>query len=161
MLPCSRSYCLATVSQLTHCSNCPVCNISTRTTQKTPFLSCFLLLPCKDACLRSRYSVTAFVFSAYFAVVAQQHGIFWDVTSYSLVEVYPHLRSTYRHFERTYFGSGTVLRNVGYLLPNTRRPKTYYYAWSPPFEPQNYTQILSKIRFIYSIHCKKILTTQF
>jgi hypothetical protein len=41
MFPCARSYRLATVSQLTHCSNCSAYNISTRTTQKTPFLLLF------------------------------------------------------------------------------------------------------------------------
>jgi hypothetical protein len=58
-----RSYRLATVSQLTHCSNCPACNISAWTEQKTLFLCCcFQLLTCKHACLRSLYSVTAIVF---------------------------------------------------------------------------------------------------
>jgi hypothetical protein len=55
---CSPSYRLGTTSQLTHCSNCrlstncPGCNISARTAQKTPFL-CFQLLPCKHACLEA------------------------------------------------------------------------------------------------------------
>jgi hypothetical protein len=39
------------LSQLAHCSKCLACNISARTA--------FQLLPCKHACLRSRYSVTA------------------------------------------------------------------------------------------------------
>jgi hypothetical protein len=54
-----------------------VCHLRTgfallaRTAQKMSFLCfCFLLLPCKHACLRSRYPVTAIV--AYLAVVAQQ-----------------------------------------------------------------------------------------
>jgi hypothetical protein len=56
----------ATVSQLTHCSNCRLStnfsayNISAQTAQKTLFLCCCLqLFPCKHAYLRSRYSVTA------------------------------------------------------------------------------------------------------
>jgi hypothetical protein len=50
----SRSYRLATIPQLTHCSNCPAYNISARTVQKTPFLCyCFQLLPYKHACLRT------------------------------------------------------------------------------------------------------------
>jgi hypothetical protein len=55
--------------QLTHFSkcrlstNCPAYNISAQTTHKTPSLCCcFQLLPCKHACLRSCYSVTAVVF---------------------------------------------------------------------------------------------------
>jgi hypothetical protein len=51
--------------QLQQCStlNCPAYNILTRTAQKTPFLCCcFQLLPCKYACLRSRYLVTAAVY---------------------------------------------------------------------------------------------------
>jgi hypothetical protein len=48
---------------LTDLSNCLAYNISARTAQKTPFFCCcFQLLPCKHACLRSRYSVTAVVF---------------------------------------------------------------------------------------------------
>jgi hypothetical protein len=39
-LPCSRCYRLATVPQLTHCSNCSAYNISARTTLKIPFLCC-------------------------------------------------------------------------------------------------------------------------
>jgi hypothetical protein len=62
LLPCSCSYRLATVSQLTHCSNCPTYNISARNAQKTPFLCFCLQLSCKHACLRSRYSVTAVLF---------------------------------------------------------------------------------------------------
>jgi hypothetical protein len=62
LLPCSRSYWLETVSQITHSSNCPAYNISARITQKTPFLYySFEVLPRKFACLRSRYSVTTVV----------------------------------------------------------------------------------------------------
>jgi hypothetical protein len=63
LLKCSGSYGLATVSQLTHCSNCPAYNISARTAKKTQFLwCCFQLLQRKHACLRSRNSVTAVVY---------------------------------------------------------------------------------------------------
>jgi hypothetical protein len=44
------------VPQLSHCSNSVAYNIGARTAQRTPFL------PCKRACLRSRYSITAVVF---------------------------------------------------------------------------------------------------
>jgi hypothetical protein len=48
---------------LTDCSNCLAYNISAQTAQKMPFFCCcFQLLPCRHACLRSRYSVTAVVF---------------------------------------------------------------------------------------------------
>jgi hypothetical protein len=40
LLSYSHSYRLATVAQLTHCSNCPAYNISARITHKTPFLCC-------------------------------------------------------------------------------------------------------------------------
>jgi hypothetical protein len=63
LLLCSCSYQLAAVSQLTRRSSCPTYDISTQTAQKTPFLYCCLqLLPCKHACLKSRYSVVAFLF---------------------------------------------------------------------------------------------------
>jgi hypothetical protein len=69
-LPCSRSYRLATVPQLTHCSDCPNYNISTWTAQKIPFLCwvCICLdahviatqpLPRNDRCLQSHYLTTA------------------------------------------------------------------------------------------------------
>jgi hypothetical protein len=55
LLPCTRSYRLATVSQLTHCFNCRLStnrlsltvlliNISARTSQHTPFLCCCPIL---------------------------------------------------------------------------------------------------------------------
>jgi hypothetical protein len=63
LLRCSRSYRLAVVPQLTHCSNCPAYNISTLTAQKSPFLIAVVQsLRCKHICLRSRYSLTAVVY---------------------------------------------------------------------------------------------------
>jgi hypothetical protein len=63
VLPCSLSYRLATVPQITPCSNCPAYNVSAWIAQKTPFFCCcFHLLPCKHVCFRSRFSVTAVVF---------------------------------------------------------------------------------------------------
>jgi hypothetical protein len=47
LLPCSCSYRLATVPQLTHCSKCPANSISAPTAQKTPFLCC-----CIHCCIR-------------------------------------------------------------------------------------------------------------
>jgi hypothetical protein len=59
---CSCFYWRGTVSQLTHCSNCPAYNILARTAQKTPFLCCcFQLLP-------ANMLVLDFI---YLAVVAQ------------------------------------------------------------------------------------------
>jgi hypothetical protein len=56
LLPCSRSYRVATVSQLTHCFSCPAYNISAQTAQNTSFLCCCLQF------LRSHYLVRALVF---------------------------------------------------------------------------------------------------
>jgi hypothetical protein len=77
LLPCSRSYRLATVPQLTDCSKCPAYNISARTAQKTPFLCCCIHccfrvvwdahviatqpLPSNDLCLQSHYLATVVV----------------------------------------------------------------------------------------------------
>jgi hypothetical protein len=47
LLPCPRSYQLATASQLTHCCNCPTYNNSARTAHKTAFLCC-----CIHCCVR-------------------------------------------------------------------------------------------------------------
>jgi hypothetical protein len=64
-----RSYRLATVSQLTpysYCplstdSHCPACNISARTAHKTPFLCCcFQFLPYKHACLQYQLLYSCF-----------------------------------------------------------------------------------------------------
>jgi hypothetical protein len=40
--PCSCSYRLATLSQLTDCSNCPAYNISARIAHKTSFICCLI-----------------------------------------------------------------------------------------------------------------------
>jgi hypothetical protein len=54
---------LTSVTDWLHFTNCAAYNISARTTQKTPFLCCCIqLLPCKHACLRSRYLLTAVVY---------------------------------------------------------------------------------------------------
>jgi hypothetical protein len=52
-----------------HFANCPAYNISARTAQKTPSLCCCVqLLPCKHACFRSRYLVTAVVYLCFLTV---------------------------------------------------------------------------------------------
>jgi hypothetical protein len=77
LLPCSSSYRLANVPQLTHCSNSPAYNKPARTAQKIPFL-CYCIhccvpvcwdthvmatqsLPSNGRCLQSHYLATAVV----------------------------------------------------------------------------------------------------
>jgi hypothetical protein len=57
-----RSYRMANIPHLTHCTNCPGYNISSRTTQKTWLIIVVQWFPWKYVCLRSRYSASALVY---------------------------------------------------------------------------------------------------
>jgi hypothetical protein len=78
-------------------TNCLAYNISAWITQKIPFLCCCLqLFPCKHACLRSCYSVTAVVyFLIWWSLLSNRSTCH---TAPSLRLFIPNILQAYRHF---------------------------------------------------------------